>query len=239
MPTTPPLDAASREAIDSAVRQALADERRHSRRRAAGLIVALTAVAVAVGSATRAWAQSCTSSLPAPLVSLCADQPALAADLNANTLQLVTWLQQKVGTVGNANVAVAGTLNVAGALNANSALNVTGTLTAAGAANASSGSIGTLSSTNVTATNLNVTGALDVGLEMVRCTSTLECLCPAGKTVLSGGCWTDNAVRFSRPMRRGSLDGWTCARQNDGNLLGVYAVCARVSRMSGAIGTEP
>lgn len=74
------------------------------------------AALVAVLASGWAYAQSsaCTQTLPSPLVTLCADQPARATDVNGNLQQLVDWVQQKVGTVGTANVAITGTLNVTG-----------------------------------------------------------------------------------------------------------------------------
>jgi hypothetical protein len=46
-----------------------------------------------------ALAGTCTAILPAPMVTLCPNQPALATDLNANFSQLITWLQQKSGPI--------------------------------------------------------------------------------------------------------------------------------------------
>jgi len=61
----------------------------------------LSAVVVScVASTSRA--QSCTppASWRAPLVFVCADAPALAANVNDNFGQVVTWLEAKVGRVG-------------------------------------------------------------------------------------------------------------------------------------------
>jgi hypothetical protein len=48
----------------------------------------------------------------------CADAPALAADVNANTQSLATWMQQKLGTLGNANIANTGNISTTGTLTA-------------------------------------------------------------------------------------------------------------------------
>lgn len=60
-----------------------------------------------------AWAQSCPQTLPAPMVTFCPDAPALAQQVNGNFQQLATWVQQKVGPLGNGNVVVNGSLTVA------------------------------------------------------------------------------------------------------------------------------
>ena len=46
--------------------------------------------------------------------------------VNGNFQQLVTWVQQKVGTVGSANVTITGSETVSGKLTANSGLDVVG-----------------------------------------------------------------------------------------------------------------
>lgn len=47
----------------------------------------------------------------------CAEDPALADEVNANTQALVTAVEQKVGTLGNTNVSVPGNLSVTGTFN--------------------------------------------------------------------------------------------------------------------------
>jgi len=77
-------------------------------------LVAAALVAVAVLLPLRsspAFAQACAQTLPSPMVTFCPDAPALASQVNANLQALVTFLQQKVGTVGNANITTAGTLS--------------------------------------------------------------------------------------------------------------------------------
>lgn len=56
-----------------------------------------------------------------------ADSPAIASEVNGNFNQLKTWLEQKVGTVGSANVNVTGTTTLA-ATTVNGNLLVTGSL---------------------------------------------------------------------------------------------------------------
>lgn len=50
----------------------------------------------------------------AQLTTFTADTPALATEVNGNFNQLRTWLEQKVGTVNSANVAITGTSTFAG-----------------------------------------------------------------------------------------------------------------------------
>ncbi len=64
--------------------------------------VGLLAAVVVFGVASTSRAQSCTppASWRAPMVFVCADSPALAADVNGNFGQVVAWLEAKVGRVG-------------------------------------------------------------------------------------------------------------------------------------------
>jgi guanyl-specific ribonuclease Sa len=96
-------------------------------RRSMRLVAGLVGAGVLVGSlaALPVLAQAtCTQTLPSPLVTLCADAPALASDVNGNFQQLVTWVQQKVGAVGSANVTTTGSLTAA-------SVSTSGTVTAA------------------------------------------------------------------------------------------------------------
>lgn len=62
----------------------------------------LAAAALLVGlTSGLALAGTCTAILPAPMVTLCPGQPALAADLNTNFSQMITWVEQKLGPVSN------------------------------------------------------------------------------------------------------------------------------------------
>lgn len=108
-------------------------------RRAPSVVGVVAAITVVVGvsfAARTAWAQACTQTLPSPMVTFCPDGPALATEVNGNFQQLVTWVEQKVGTVGSATLTT-------GAINATS-------LTATGAVSASSASLGTATVTTLT-----------------------------------------------------------------------------------------
>ncbi len=90
-------------------------------------VAALVAVAGGVGLlSTEAYAQACAQTLPSPLRTFCADSPAIAAEVNANNAALVSFIEQKVGTVGNANISTGGTLNTGAATVAS--LNVGGSV---------------------------------------------------------------------------------------------------------------
>lgn len=51
-----------------------------------------------------AWAATCTQTLPAPMVTFCPDNPAVASQVNGNFQQLVTWITAKTGTITDANL---------------------------------------------------------------------------------------------------------------------------------------
>lgn len=119
------------------------EAQRPQRRWGIGALVALAAVGF--GSfATRAFAGTCASTLPAPLVTLCPNEPALASEMNGNFAQIVTWVQQKVGTVGTAAITASsltttGTVSAGGVtatgLTVNGNTTVNGSTTLNGAAN--------------------------------------------------------------------------------------------------------
>lgn len=93
------------------------------------LAIGLSLVLVStVGWVDYARSQStCNQTLPAPLTTFCAGDPASAAQVNGNFQQLVDWLQAKVGAVGTAGV----TTPTLTATNANAAT-VTATKVVAG-----------------------------------------------------------------------------------------------------------
>ena len=136
-------------------------------RRAAVGLAAMAAVVAGAWSIDPTWAQAtCTQTLPAPLKTLCANAPAIAADVNGNTQQVVNWLTQKTGPVGSPNVAVTGTLAVSGTLTATGATSlqgVTATGVSAGTGTFSTANISTVSATAVNTTTLNVGGAASFG----------------------------------------------------------------------------
>lgn len=79
----------------------------------AGLASAVLAGAVLLGAAPALAQVACTQTLPAPLITFCADHPAQASQVNGNFQQLVTWVQQKVGPVGSGNITT-GTVTATG-----------------------------------------------------------------------------------------------------------------------------
>ncbi len=99
------------------------DVSRSSKKRWLGAIVGIALVLLTPRVMA---AGTCAQTLPSPLVTLCADEPALASEVNGNFQQLVTWVQQKVGTVGTADLTTTGTLNAAN-INATGSLRVNAT----------------------------------------------------------------------------------------------------------------
>lgn len=102
--------------------------------------IGLFAVVAAVGALTfvgrEALAQAaCSPALPTGLTTFCADTPAIASELNSNLLQMMTWVQQKVGTVGTANISTAGSVTATGAISTANNLSVTGTSSFTGNSN--------------------------------------------------------------------------------------------------------
>lgn len=82
-----------------------------------------------------AFAQSvtCSQTLPAPLVTMCANGPALASDVNGNFQAVYNWINQKVGTPGTNNVSIGGTATVSGVTTLQSNASVAGNLSVTGA----------------------------------------------------------------------------------------------------------
>ncbi len=67
------------------------------------MAVVLFAAVVPLWAST-AWAATCAQTLPAPMVTFCPNNPAVAADVNANFQQLATWVEAKTGTISNTNI---------------------------------------------------------------------------------------------------------------------------------------
>ncbi len=87
--------------------QSRAEVQRYQRqsRRRAGALAAAALVIVALWGGRGAWAVgNCTQVLPAPLISFCPDEPALASEMNTNFETLHTWIVAKVGTLSSANI---------------------------------------------------------------------------------------------------------------------------------------
>lgn len=104
--------------LDGARRTAPADKPKRWRSGRRGLALGGVACATVLGLWTAsAWSQTaCTSTLPSPMTTFCADTPARANEVNDNFQQIVDWVEQKVGTVGDGNVTVPGNLQVDGTL---------------------------------------------------------------------------------------------------------------------------
>ncbi|MBX7096732.1 MAG: hypothetical protein K1X89_03380 [Myxococcaceae bacterium] len=222
------------------------------KRRSAGRWPLLAALAVLVVSAA-AWAQ---------LKTFVANTPALASDinsnftlLNTNIAQLKTWLEQKVGTAGNAEVRVQTGTTSNAATAAGKALFVSAS-TASGAEslievrhdNLTQGIGIGFNTISAVGTNGNVDlilqakgvgsvtfpGNIDIGLEVVKCTNVAsgsDCSCPAGKRVLGGGsyCAGNNwHVNTSFPSSTTAWQGW-CEDSAGTNVnTDTYVLCARV-----------
>lgn len=99
------------------------DVSRSSKKRWLG---AVAAIALVLLTPRVMAAGTCAQTLPAPLITFCADEPALASDVNSNLQQLVNWVQQKVGTVGTADLTTTGNISAANISAAN--INASGAL---------------------------------------------------------------------------------------------------------------
>lgn len=112
-----------------------------SRRRPLSATLLLGLLGLVVFGSTLALGQAtCMQTLPMPLVTMCPDDPARAADVNGNFRQLVTWVEQKLGPVGSPAVDAPGSLSVATTLTVGGQANVSGALSV-GALTASSATI--------------------------------------------------------------------------------------------------
>jgi hypothetical protein len=108
---------------------------RRSRRTIAWAVAFCACAGLTVGLySTEAFAQSCQQTLPGPMKTFCPDTPAIADEVNANNRALDTFIEQKVGTVGNANISTTGTLRAG-------STTVSGDLTVNGSASVPSGSM--------------------------------------------------------------------------------------------------
>lgn len=229
-------------------RGAVAEEHRRLR---AGVLRACVGVAAVSALAFVTWslpafAQSCTASLPAPLVAVCPDEPALASVFNGNFQQVVTWSEQKLGTVGTANITAAGSLTFSGA--GRQALTMQSTDYGLGLQNATlyqrtgggfawyrggayasgANDPGAGGSTLMTLSN---TGALGIGYHINTCANTTECACNAGSVALGGGVSCDTtfqSVYWSRPAPGGGSWQGICYSNAVVTPVFVFAVCARI-----------
>jgi hypothetical protein len=102
-------------------------QRDASSRRGVKALVVVLAIGTMVGGAREvlAWG-GCAQTLPGPLKTFCAGDPALSQDINGNFATLVNWVEKKVGTVGSPDVTVTGAAKVTGLMSAEGGLVVTG-----------------------------------------------------------------------------------------------------------------
>lgn len=144
---------------------------------AATVLAASVALVVAALGARTAWAAGCASTLPAPLTTFCAGEPAVASVVNGNFAAVITGLVQKVGAFGVADVTV-------GTPGQNANLNVNGSQSVSGGQSISGSSVvsgnltvnGSISGNPVVSGNLTVNGALDLGVNTVFCANS-PCYC--------------------------------------------------------------
>jgi hypothetical protein len=74
--------------------------------------------------------------------------------------------------------------------------------------------------------SLSPFGSIDIGLEVVQSgflPSPAQAPCPAGKRVISGGCWCNGALGASQP----NGNNWFCECRS-GDTAYAYAFCARI-----------
>jgi len=228
-------------------RAAAAIEQAHGRRRLLRSALSL-AIATAVGLVWwvgPAYAQSCSQVLPTPMVTFCPDDAALASDVNTNFQQLHTWVAQKLGPMGNANITTDGSLTFSGL--GRQVVTLQSPEYGYGLQNATSyartgggfawfkggdhsnvandpGMNGTVLMT------LSGTGVLGVGYHVNVCPSAQECECTAPAKPLGGGVdcnVTAQSVYWSRPNAAGT--GWSglCFSNSVATPASVTVICAR------------
>lgn len=76
-----------------------------SRRRAIGASVVVACIGVGLWGQRALSAGNCAQTLPAPLVTFCADEPALASEMNGNFAGLLTILNNRIGSTSGVLVA--------------------------------------------------------------------------------------------------------------------------------------
>ncbi len=89
--------------------QALEDDAALRKRRARAALWGVAAsLAFGITAASRpAWSQACAESLPAPLSTFCAGQPARVADVNGNFRKIYDWINRKLGDPTSGRVLIA------------------------------------------------------------------------------------------------------------------------------------
>ena len=194
-------------ALDHERRLRVAREDREARGRAwlrRTMLAASSAVFLAglIGFVRVAYAANCQQTLPAPLVTFCAGDPALAKDINGNFQGVANQLIAKVGAWGSVDA----TMN---AVTMKSAT-VTGGVTVGG--------------------DLKVTGKALVGYHVVKCIQNQGCTCPGGEVLLGGGASCPNgngsALNYSS-INPFNPAAWTayCTL----NMPDIAIMCARLA----------
>ena len=85
-----------------------------SRKAPSALVAIVVAVVVSVVATRAAAAGTCGQTLPSPLSTMCPDEPATATEVNGNFGQVVRWVEEKTGPIGDGGI-VTNTLRVNGA----------------------------------------------------------------------------------------------------------------------------
>lgn len=92
--------------------------RRSKRLRRVGMVVVACLAFASISLATRALAAgTCSQTLPAPLITFCPDEPALASEVNDNFAQLRSWILAPPAAVSaTSSITAAGAISTPGAM---------------------------------------------------------------------------------------------------------------------------
>lgn len=121
----------SRDAYVAGLNAARRTEKHPSRWRLSAAAAAVVLLGVGLWARV-AFAATCTQTLPAPLVTFCANNPALASEINGNFAAMVQYITSKVGAVGSSNVTITGATTITGGSNLSGGTSVSGPLSASG-----------------------------------------------------------------------------------------------------------
>lgn len=133
------------------------------------------------------------------------DTPAVAAQVNHNFSQVKEWLEQKVGTVGTANVTTTGSLS--------SASLTTGVLSASSVT-----STGAVSCPSVTTSTLSASGAVTVSGGLT-----------SGPHVVNGDLTSSANVWGAGPSRVGPFNRNTCVPESGARCPNGQYVCGLIT----------